>query len=203
MIRTVLLTFSMLCYSAVASAALYKWVDEKGNTHYTSTPPPESAVHDREVIGKQGQVIKTLRGQMSPEEKAAYEQKLIEEERAAKEKAEQQEYDRRLMMTYNSLQDLEDSREEKLGAHDEYIESLKETRNRAGQEYDELLNQAILQEREGKVPSEQLKAQMRSAKREFEGAEEGLEKAATEREELVQRFDTELSRFKKLKGIGD
>ena len=201
MIRAVLLTFSLLCYSTMVSAALYKWVDEKGNIHYTSTPPPESAVHDREVIGKQGRVIKTIRGQMTPEEKAAYEQRLLEEERAAKEKADREEYDRRLMLTYSSLYDLEKTREQRVSTQDELIEAFKQTRNQAGEEYDELLSQAILEERQGKVPSEQLKAQMRSAKREFEGAEEELAAATQERQELVQRFDKELSRFKELKGI--
>lgn len=201
MTRALLLTFSLLCYSAMVSAALYKWVDEKGNTHYTSTPPPESAVHDREVIGKKGRVLKTIRGQMTPEEKAAYEQRMLEEEREAKEKAEQEEFDRRLVLTYSSLSDLEKSREQRVGIQDELIEALKKTRNQAGEEYDELLSQAILEERQGKVPSEQLKAQMRSAKREFEGAEEELAAATQERQELVQRFDKELSRFKQLKGI--
>ncbi len=42
---------------------------------------------------------------------------------------------------------------------------------------------------------------MRSAKREFEGAEEELSIATKERKELIERFDKDLTRFKELKGI--
>ena len=108
MIKKLLLMFSLVLYSAIASAALYKWVDEKGNTHYTSTPPPESAVHDREVIGKQGRVIKKLQGKMTAEEKAAYEQKMLEEEQAAKAREEQEKNDRTLLISYTSVSDIEE-----------------------------------------------------------------------------------------------
>lgn len=193
--------FSLVLYSAIASAALYKWVDEKGNTHYTSTPPPESAVHDREVIGKQGRVIKKLQGKMTAEEKAAYEQKMLEEEQAARAKEEQEKHDRSLLISYTSVSDIEEKREAKLKVLDEYIESLEQARNRSGEEYDELLSQAITEEREGKVPSEKLKADMRSAKREFDTAEEELANSRIERKELEKRFIDDISRFKELKGI--
>lgn len=201
MIKKLLLMFSLVVYSAIASAALYKWVDEKGNTHYTSTPPPESAVHDREVIGKQGRVIKKLQGKMTAEEKAAYEQKMLEEEQAAKAREEQEKNDRTLLISYTSVSDIEEKREAKLKALDEYIESLEHARNRAGEEYDELLSQAITQEREGKVPSEKHKADMRSAKREFDTAEADLANVRIERKELEKRFIDDISRFKELKGI--
>jgi predicted RNA-binding protein YlqC (UPF0109 family) len=201
MIKKLLLMFSLVLYSAIASAALYKWVDDKGNTHYTSTPPPESAVHDREVIGKQGRVIKTLQGKMTAEEKAAYEQKMLEEEQAARAREEQEKNDRSLLISYTSLSDIEENREAKLKTLDEYIESLELVRNRSGEEYDELLSQAITEEREGKVPSEKLKADMRSAKREFDEAEADLANARIERKELEKRFIDDISRFKELKGI--
>jgi hypothetical protein len=193
--------FSLVLYSAIASAALYKWVDEKGNTHYTSTPPPESAVHDREVIGKQGRVIKKLQGKMTAEEKAVYEQKMLEEEQAARAKEEQEKNDRSLLISYTSVSDIEEKREVKLKVLDEYIESLEQVRNRSGEEYDALLSQAITEEREGKVPSEKLKADMRSAKREFDTAEAELANSRIERKELEKRFIDDISRFKELKGI--
>jgi hypothetical protein len=31
---------SMLVFTALASAQMYRWVDEDGRVHYTSTPPP-------------------------------------------------------------------------------------------------------------------------------------------------------------------
>jgi hypothetical protein len=203
MIKAALVTILLVSCAATANAALYKWVDEKGNTHYTSTPPPGSAVYDREVIGKQGRVVKTIQGKMTPEEKAAYEQKLLEEEQAAKQRKEQEKRDRSLMISYRSVSDIERRRDERLERLDEYIEDITERRNASGKEYDELIDQAILLEREGKVPSERLKADMRSAKREFDSAEADLAKVQSEREELEKSFGEDIARFKELKGIAD
>ncbi len=33
----------ILLTASVSAAELYKWVDDKGNTHYTDSPPPSSA----------------------------------------------------------------------------------------------------------------------------------------------------------------
>lgn len=38
--KTPLLLLMMLVFSGNAAAAMYKWVDEDGNVHYTQTPPP-------------------------------------------------------------------------------------------------------------------------------------------------------------------
>ena len=201
--QVTLLTFLCLLYSVTAHAVLYKWVDDKGNTHYTSAPPPESAVHDRELIGDQGRVIKTIQGRMTPEEKAAYERRLFEEEQAKKEKAEREKRDRGLLISYKTVEEIEEARDRKVNALEDYIESLEHSRNDAGSEYDDLLSQAILEERAGQAPSEKLKADLRSAKREFEDAEADLEKAKKERLNTVKRFGDDIVRFKELKGIKD
>ena len=140
---------------------------------------------------------------MTPEEKAAYEQKLFEEEQARKEKAAREKRDRGLLISYKTVEEIELARDRKIGALEDYIESLEYSRNEAGSEYDDLLSQAILEERAGKVPSEELKADLRSAKREFEIAEADLEKAKKERLNTIRRFGDDIIRFKELKGIKD
>jgi len=191
----------LFCYTGVSSAALYKWVDEKGNTHYTTAPPPESAVHDRELLGSRGQVIKTIQGRMTPEEKAAYEKKLHEEEEAAKELAKRQKRDRNLLISYKKEEELTTKRDEKLATLDEYIKSLVASRDDSHYEYEELLNQAILHEREGKAPPEKLKANLRSAKREYDGYEADLKKAKQEHLNTSREFDADIKRWRQLKGL--
>jgi len=201
--KIVFYTFGLflLFYAGVSSAALYKWVDGDGNTHYTTAPPPESAVHDRELIGSRGQVIKTIQGRMTPEEKAAYEKKLIEEEVAAKQLAKQKKRDRKLLISYKKQEELTGERDEKLSTLDDYIRSLEKSRNESHFEYEELLNQAILQEREGRSPSEKLKADLRSSKREFDGYEADLKKARTERLHSSLEFEEDIKRWRELKGL--
>jgi hypothetical protein len=193
----VLLLLSM----AVSHAALYKWVDEKGNTHYTTAPPPASSVYDREVLGERGQVVKTIQGRMTSEEKAAYEKKLLEEEQLVKEQEAQKKRDRNLLISYKTVEEMEEKRDDKLSTLDGYIESLEGDRDEVALEYDELLNQAVLHEREGKAPPEKLKANLRSAKREFETNEADLKKAKKERLKTLNVFEEDIKRFRELKGL--
>jgi len=48
----------LVVFSASAEAKLYKWVDEKGVTHYGETIPPEYAGKDNVQFNDQGRVIK-------------------------------------------------------------------------------------------------------------------------------------------------
>jgi hypothetical protein len=191
----------VLLHAGLASAALYKWVDKQGNTHYTTAPPPESAIHDREVLGERGRVLKTIQGRMTPEEKAAYEKKLFEEEQAAKELAKRKKRDKNLLISYKREEEITYKRDEKLDTLDEYINSLEQSLESASMEYEERLNHAILLEREGSTPPEKLKAELRSAKREHDDYEADLKKAKQERLKASQQFASDIKRWRELKGL--
>ena len=196
-----LLVLLLLWNTDFSYAALYKWVDEKGNTHYTTAPPPGSAVYDREVIGGRGQVVKRIQGRMTPEEKAAYEEKLLEEELLFKEQEAQKKRDRILLLSYKTVGEMIEKRDDKLSTLDAYIQNLEEDREELALEYDELLNQAVLHEREGKAPPEKLKANLRSAKRELESNEADLTKRKKEHLNTVNLFEEDVKRFRELKGL--
>jgi len=42
-VSTIFALFSMVGVSASHAKQYYKWVDSKGSTHYTTTPPPKNA----------------------------------------------------------------------------------------------------------------------------------------------------------------
>ena len=94
-----------------------------------------------------------------------------------------------------------EKRDDKLSTLDAYIENLEEDREELALEYDELLNQAVLHEREGKAPPEKLKANLRSAKRELESNEADLKKRKKERLNTVNLFEEDVKRFRELKGL--
>lgn len=41
--RSLLLTIVVMCIASVASAQIYRWVDQEGKVHYSQTPPPPGA----------------------------------------------------------------------------------------------------------------------------------------------------------------
>lgn len=71
--HTALNLLALLLYSTTASSEIFKWVDERGNTHFTDTPPENQQVEQVELkintytsveitplverLGKKGKVV--------------------------------------------------------------------------------------------------------------------------------------------------
>ena len=106
-----LLLFAVVISSA--EAKLYKWVDNKGETHYGEAIPPEYADRDSVQFDDKGRVIKRT-------------EKLTREERRAKEEAEakiktdeaaafeQRRKDKMLLNTYSSEKEIDLARDRNL-----------------------------------------------------------------------------------------
>lgn len=130
-ITAIVIAVLVACLSASAIAGnkktpkLYKWTDEKGVVHYGSSIPPQYAKQKSEIINSQGEVIKTIDAQKTPEEvakeqkeKAAAEEKAKEE---AKQVADQRAHDQVLLDTYVSVSDMERDRDSRISAIDYQI----------------------------------------------------------------------------------
>ncbi len=86
---------------------LYKWVDEKGVSHYGDQIPPEYVNQEHEVFNSKGVQVDHLDAQKSPE------QALIDEQR--KQAAEElRNRDKNLLITYTSVQEIERLRDQRL-----------------------------------------------------------------------------------------
>jgi hypothetical protein len=85
----------------------YKWVDERGVTHYGDRIPPEYARSERAVLNHEGVEIKRLEAQKSPEQQR-------EEQRLAEEKQRLRDHDVFLLTTYASPRDIEQLRDQRL-----------------------------------------------------------------------------------------
>ena len=191
----------ILFFSLSVQADLYKWVDDSGVTHYTRTPPPESAIHDREVLSLQGRKKGVIRGLISEEEKQAEAERLIREETRKKEEDEARRRDRSLLISYKTVEEMEAKRDAKLEYLEFLIKNLENDRQKSKQEYNRLLEQAVRIEREGKSPSEDMKANLRSAQREYKSSNAGLIKVRADQDKTIKTFEEDIQRFKELKGI--
>jgi hypothetical protein len=102
----------------------YKWVDEKGVTHYGDTVPAEYSQREQSVLNSQGLEVGRRGREMSAEEAAAYSQKVREESR-------RKQHDMFLISTYPSVKEIESVRDTRLEllngqvkAAEAYIDSL-------------------------------------------------------------------------------
>jgi Domain of unknown function (DUF4124) len=129
-VRSHCLAVALLCsvgclaHAADQNAAAYKWVDEKGVTHYGDSVPAQEAQRQSSVLNKQGMEIARTDAQRSPEEQARY-------QREKEAMIRQKQHDSFLLTTYTSVKDIESLRDERLAqisgqrrAAEAYIETL-------------------------------------------------------------------------------
>lgn len=107
-----------------AEISAYKWVDEKGVTHYGDSVPPEYSQREQTALNSQGVVMDRRLAEMTPKEAAAYAAKQKEESR-------RKQHDMFLVSTYPSVKEIENVRDARLDqinaqvvAAEAYISSL-------------------------------------------------------------------------------
>ncbi|MBV6416356.1 MAG: hypothetical protein CMLOHMNK_00898 [Steroidobacteraceae bacterium] len=102
----------------------YKWVDEKGVTHYGDSVPPEYSKSERAVLNQEGVVIRRLEAEKTPEQRAA-------DELRQRDIQSRKQHDQFLLNTYTSIADIETVRDQRLdqivgqtAAARQYVDSL-------------------------------------------------------------------------------
>lgn len=201
---TIMLRYTLTLFLLLApavDAALYKWVDEEGVTHFTKTLPPEAAVRGSEVITEQGRVLKKTQGARTAEEKLEDARLEAEQERKARMVKAAKKRDKILRGSYHTVADIEAKREQELHALNNQIKTLEKKFRGSKKEYSGLTTKAVQKERAGNMPSEKLKGEIRSAKRELDDYKANLSATREDHIRISQSFADDIKRFKELKEI--
>lgn len=120
----------VLGLSVVAPASagkLYKWVDEKGNVHFSDKVPREAAKLAREEMNQSGVTVKEVARAKTQEELAAETAQKVKDEELRKVAEAQAQADRALMLSYTTEEDLIRAREQELGVIDSNLATAKLT----------------------------------------------------------------------------
>lgn len=97
--------------AAPAQAAMYKWVDEKGITHYGDQVPARYADRAGEQLKKSGRTVKQ---ESKPVEQRPSEQNIEKAKLEARAQTERQRQDNALLSTYANENEIEQAREREL-----------------------------------------------------------------------------------------
>lgn len=120
----------------VASAAdqgkkLYRWVDEHGEVHYTDQVPASAAKQSRTTLTEQGiRTVTVPEASTEAELRKAREAEEAKKAEEARRKEAQQQADKRLWMTYPTLDDLMMARAGRLAAVDAAIQVKRDALRR-------------------------------------------------------------------------
>jgi hypothetical protein len=178
---------------------LYKWVDEQGVTHYGDRIPPEYAGQEQHVINSQGVEINRLEAQKSPEVVAAEDQKKLEAQQS-------QNRDRNLLNTYASVQEIERLRDQRV--------TLVSDQIKVTSQFLEVLNGKLKKLRAGSMhykpynsdpnaPAmpDQIAEDLVRVGNDIRTQEQNLREKRSEETTMRKQFESDIDRFKELKGI--
>ncbi len=194
----------MLALAGVAAAgangrSMYKWVDEQGITHYGDHIPPEYAAQEQHVINSQGVEINRFEAQKSQEEVAAEEQRRVEAEQSRNR-------DSNLLNTYASVSEIERLRDQRVALLSDQIKVTSQ--------FLEVLNGKLRKLRAtsmhfkpynsdpGAPPMpDQIAEDLVRLGNDIHTQEENLREKRGEEATTSKQFESDIARFKELKGI--
>lgn len=188
------------CFAGTTNGrTLYKWVDEQGVTHYGDHIPPEYAAQEQHVINAQGVEISRLDAQKSVDQMAAEEQKRIETQQS-------QNRDRNLLNTYASVQEIERLRDQRV--------TLLSDQIKVTSQFLEILNGRLTKLRTASMHfkpynndaaaspmPDQVAEDLVRVGNDIRTQEQNLHEKRGEESTMRKQFDSDIKRFKELKGI--
>jgi hypothetical protein len=178
---------------------VYKWVDEQGVTHYGDHIPPEYAAQERQIVNSQGVEIRRIEAQKTPEQVAADEQKKVDAQHSLNR-------DRNLLTTYASVQEIERLRDQRV--------ALLSDQSKVTGQFLEVLNGRLKKLRAGSMrfkpysddpnappmPDQTAEDLVRLGN-DIRTQEENLREKRAEEATMRKQFESDINRFKELKGI--
>jgi hypothetical protein len=178
---------------------LYKWVDDQGQVHYGDHIPPEYASQESQIVNGQGVEIAHIDAQKSAEQLAAEEQKKL----AA---IETQHRDQNLLNTYVSLQEIERLRDQRLAlladqmkVTNQFLEILSGRLHKI--EVVGLRYQPYSSDPRAPVMPDQVAEDLVRMSNDIRTQEQNLREKQNEDATMRAQFDSDIARFKELKGI--
>jgi chromosome segregation ATPase len=197
--RLLIALFFGITFSMPAMAKLYKWVDEKGITHYGETIPPEYADRDRAELNQSGRTVKMIDVPTAAERKAQEEAK---QKKRADEKAalESKRRDMTLTSTYSSVKEIDLARNRSLQQVNARINS---NTSQLKMESDNLLGlQKELEQytKANKQIPPALQEDLKDSQTRVNRLQKNLDKSLAEKAGVEARYDADKARYQELTG---
>jgi hypothetical protein len=183
-----------------ARAAMYKWVDDKGITHYTDTMPPDAVNKGNVELNKQGVTIKKTDPAVTPEQRKAREAEVEQQRELAKQKEAQARKDRALLDSYTTESDIDLAKNRSLRTVENALQSAQAYSTQLTKRKAELTaNKAALGSKP--VPAA-LERDHSATDGELTRQEELIARKKQELVTIAARYDSDKERWQALRGRG-
>lgn len=191
------LGLALLLAATTAAAEMYKWVDKDGITHYGDRVPPEYAKQQREVLNTQGETVKILEHEKTPEERAEDARKA----EIQRQEEEQAKRDRILLDTYGTEADLQRARDDQLANLDGNIRISQIALEGSEKDYKSRKEREAQLIKQGKPVPPDMQRQLRQLEASIASSNKALTARQQERQAVAARFERDIIRWRQLRGI--
>lgn len=188
-----------MTFSLPVTAKMYKWVDDKGVTHYGETIPPEYAHRDREELNKAGRVVEK-KEVLTPEERHARELEEIRKREDEEAALEQKRRDKALLNTYSGAKEIDLARVRNLQQVEARLNSISSQLKMADDKLIGLQKEADGYTGAGKKIPASLQDDLQESQARLTKLQQDLEKSRAEKAAVEARYDADKARYKELTG---
>jgi len=185
----------LLAGTAVAHAAMYRWVDGNGRVHYSDTLPPNYQQSGASEMDKQGNVIKRTKSEAERRADAA---RQAEAQRLREEQNKQAQLDRALTQTYTSEAEIDLARDRALEFHKLAIKSAETRMGAVKSIVAELRDRIARIQQYGRTPAPNVFEQLQQAERENDELQRTIQKNQDAMVVVRARYEADKQRFREL-----
>lgn len=185
-------------FSLPAAAKMYKWVDDKGTTHYGESIPPEYANKDRVEMDK-GRVTKKIEI-MSAEDRLAKKEADAKKLEADKVALDQKRHDATLTNTYSNADEVDLARKRNLQQVEAQITNNKSQLKIANDGLLNLQQEAAKSTKANKPLPVSLQEELQQSQTQVAKLQKNLDKSLAEKAAVEARFDADKARYIELTG---
>ncbi len=186
-------------FSTTAEAKLYKWVDDKGVTHYGEVIPPEYTNKSNVLLSDKGRLIKRNEEINNTERRANGEdeaQKRIDNEA----KLEQSRKDKALLNTFSNEKEIDLARDRNLHQVESLISSIQSLQKSARESLKNYLQEAEEIKRAGRKLPVSLQADITEGEHKLAKLQLDLVKAQEKAAAVKASYEADKMRFRELSG---
>jgi len=190
-----------LAAAPLSAANLYKWVDEKGVTHYTDKMPPDAVDKASVEMNKDGIAVKRTEPAPTAEQRRA---KALEDERlkaTARERETVDRRDRALMQSYTTEDEIDLARNRALGTIDTQVSSAQAYSVQLAKRRDELV--AKRKTYGSKPVPAAIDTELESIADELSKQEALIAERKRDSAVITARYDQDKQRWRELRVIND
>lgn len=194
-------TLALATSGASAAAKLYKWVDDKGQVHYSETMPPEHKDKSSTELDRRGRVLKKNDAAIPSETAKLDDEGLARKRLEEKRLYEQRRRDSALINTYTTEAEIDVARDRNLSLPTQAIKGIEPRLKAAWARLEALKGQADALAKSGKTVPDALKEDILLEEKQVALFEGELRAKQTEATHIREKYDADKMRFRELSSV--